>query len=346
MMIQNNDLKLHFVNVNHGDATIIEFPDYGNPLKAHFAVVDFGAKLKKDREATSKYMRSLVDFRRNNDPDFDYEIDFACVTHPHDDHYGGLTRFMKKFADPNNDDNNKIKQFWDCGFRTTSITYNRILYNIGDNNNLTFTRVSAGSEFEFGDTRITVLAPSVDLRNRFDTFGINKNNSSIVLKIKYKNSYIIIAGDAEYASWAKTTEEFPRQERIKFYKDSMGLAERKTTSDQLKCNLLRISHHGSKHGTSLEYLERMKPKHVVIPAGDQAWYRQYVPNWEGNFPHPLITKTLDVLNANLETHITGETGNLIFKYTGNWSPKKYVMFDDEPDSNNFDAALLSNWNQL
>jgi beta-lactamase superfamily II metal-dependent hydrolase len=320
-MLSNKELKLHFINVNHGDATIIEFPDYGSPIKAHFGVVDFGAKLDKDQELTRDYMEALIDLRRDNDDsDFDYAIDFLCVTHPHDDHFGGLNCFMDRFANPNDDADNKTILFWDCGFRTNSIMYNRALRNISKNKKVTFIRVAAGSEFEFGETYITVLAPSVDLRNRFDTFGIGKNDSSIVLRIKYKKSYIILAADAEYASWGKTTEEFPRRERITFYKDALGLAERKETSDQLKCNLLKISHHGSKHGTSLEYLERLKPDYVVIPAGDDQWYINNVRNWVDLFPHPLVIKTLNELDRNIKILITGKEGNIIFKYSGNWNP--------------------------
>ncbi|MCD4747591.1 MAG: hypothetical protein K8R58_14950, partial [Bacteroidales bacterium] len=96
-MTENNDLKIHFVNVNHGDCTIIEFPDYGSPKKARFSIVDFGAKLGDDRKLPRDYMKSLIKFRKDNDDNFDYEIEFACVTHPHNDHHGGLNRFMDEF---------------------------------------------------------------------------------------------------------------------------------------------------------------------------------------------------------------------------------------------------------
>jgi beta-lactamase superfamily II metal-dependent hydrolase len=341
-MRANQELKLHFINVNHGDATIIEFPDYGNP-RAHFAVVDFGAKLGEDRSLTKDYMKALVDFRQDNDSDFDYLIDFICVTHPHSDHYGGLSHFLDEFADPGTAGKNKIRNFWDCGFWTTSIKYNRALDRIRENVNLTFTRVAAGSEFEFGDTRITVLAPSVDLRNRFDTFGIDMNNASIVLKIKYRNSYIILAGDAEFASWGKATEEFPRIKRINFIQDALGLSERDERVEQLGCNLLRISHHGSKHGTSLEYLERINPSYVVISAGSQNWYANNASDWQGYFPHPLVLDTLNVLNPQINPYLTGRDGNLIFKYGGGWSPRHIASFSQKPGGANFMNALSQSW---
>jgi beta-lactamase superfamily II metal-dependent hydrolase len=339
-MRANDKLKLHFVNVNHGDATIIEFPDYDSRNMAYFAVVDLGAKRAADRGKAKDYLKELIELRRNNDNTFDYSIEFVCVTHPHNDHYGGLSRFMNEFS-------NKVKMFWDCGFRTNSPDYNSEISRISSNKKITFIRVAAGMEFEFGDTRITVLAPSVDLANRFDTYGVDKNNSSIVLKIKFNRSYAILAGDAEFASWGKSTEEFPRQEGITFFRDALGLAERGETSDQLKCNLLKISHHGSKHGSSLEYLERLKPRHVVIPAGDQQWYQDNYSNGVGYFPHELTTKILQVLNAsdnlNMQIHTTGISGNILFKYGAGPGPEDFKSFRESPSDSNFLQVLDTNW---
>ena len=347
-MRPNPELKLHFINVNHGDATIIEFPDYGG--LARFGVVDFGAKTAIERAYTRDYMLALIDLRADADPAFDYVIEFACVTHPHDDHYGGLSRFMDQFADSNNVADNKIAAFWDCGFRTNATNYNSQLQNILQNDNLTFIRVTAGAEFEFGQVRITVLAPSIDLRNRYDTLGIGKNDASIVLKIKFNNSYVVLSGDAEFASWGKSTEEFPRISNINFFQDALALAERDETADQLRCNLLKLAHHGSKHGTSLEYLERvlgdqnLNNRHVVIPAGSQAWYTANKPNWVNMFPHPLVSSTLNTLGVpQNQIYISGDEGNMIFKYDGNYSPRAIASFLETPGSPQFGAELAANW---
>lgn len=342
-MRPNNELKIHFVNVNHGDATIIEFPDFGKPDTAHFGVVDFGAKLGADRGLTRDYLKSLIELRRNGEAAFESIIHFACVTHPHNDHYGGLSRFLTEFADANDAAKNKIRAFWDCGFRTNSSTYNKQLDKIRKNDHVTFVRLSSGAEFEYGSTRLAVLAPSIDLRNRFDTFGVGKNDASIVLRVKFKKSCAILAADAEYASWGKTTEEHPRNKSIAFQSDALGMADREDTVEQLNCNLLKLAHHGSKHGSSLEYLERLTPSHVVITAGDPNWYQTNVSNWAGKFPHPLVEQTLQVLDPGITRYVTGTVGNVIFKYSGNFSPRNVEEFADRPGDTGFDAALLQNW---
>ena len=342
-MRQNNRLKVHILNVNHGDATIIELPDYGSPARAHFGVVDFGAKSADDRAVCRDYMQRLVDLRRDADAQLNYRIDFACVTHPHDDHYGGLDRFMNVFSDAANANQNFIDQFWDCGFRTTSATYNRTLSDIINNNNIKFVRLSSGTEFELGEVRIFILAPSIDLRNRFDTYGVGKNDASIVMKVQYRNSTVILGADAEFASWGKTTEEFPRTSNITFFDDALGLAERGETADQLKCDLLKVAHHGSKHGSSLEYLERLQPNRVVYCAGSDPWYQANKPNWRNKFPHQLVTNTLDVLDDQLDIYTTGTDGNILFQYAGNWGPSKVTPFTDRPGDANFDQMLLNAW---
>ena len=161
---------------------------------------------------------------------------------------------------------------------------------------------------------------------------------------------MILAADAEFASWGKSTEEFPRREEIDFFTDALGLAERDETADQLKCDLLKLSHHGSMHGTSLEYLERINPNRIVIPAGSANWYQTSLSNWAGMFPHPLIENTLQVLgqsvNKNIDRKITGNVGNIIYKYTGTTTPQNETEIINRADSPNFQQVLDTEWNNL
>lgn len=340
-MLNNNDLKIHFINVDHGDATIIEFPDYGNPKIPHFAVVDLGPDDYPCFTYISDYMENLIKLRRNGDPELKYEIDFVCVTHPHSDHFGGLEEFMTRFED-------NVLNFWDCGFRTTNDEYNRAIDGIGKNNNITFTRLSSGTEFEFGDVRIIVMAPSIDLRNRFDTYGVNRNDASIILRIYYKYSRILLTGDAQFNSWGKVAEEFPRMTTISFFKDAIGLAKRREVTEQLESNLIKLSHHGSKHGSSLEYLERVKPEYVVVSAASNDWYLNNKPaNWLNGFPHQLVKDMVKLLKVDVDKmYVTGDEGNVIFKYKGGKNPENQEAFNKRPNEPNFFNELKNTWTNL
>lgn len=343
-MKPNDQLKIHFINVNHGDAIIVEMPDYDG--YAHFGIIDLGPPRGEEKLFVTEYMKKLIQLRRNNANILNYKIDFVCITHPHDDHYGGITKFINEFGDSQN---TKIEEFWDCGFRVNDTTYNNVLKSIKYNDKIRFKRVSAGSEFEFGDVRIQILSPSVDLRNRFDTWGVDINDSSIVLRIQLKKAFVILAGDAEFASWGKITEEFPRRESITFFRDSIGLAEwEDPAKDQLKCLLLKVSHHGSKRGTNFEYLERLNPNHIVITAGSQQWYQNNKPtNWQNKFPDQLIKDILKILKSSLlnpnKYSVTGNDGNVIYKFRGTTVARDVKKFTTKPTATNFLSVLRTNW---
>ena len=77
--------------------------------------------------------------------------------------------------------------------------------------------------------------------------GFNINNGSIVGKLTYKNFSMLFTGDAE-----KEVE-------------SDILASHKS---ELKSTVLKAPHHGSKSSSTKNYLAAVKPKYVVISAGE------------------------------------------------------------------------------
>ncbi|MBA7545472.1 hypothetical protein ES705_37841 [subsurface metagenome] len=109
-----------------------------------------------------------------------------------------------------------------------------------------------------------MLAPSIALRNRYDTYGININNSSIVLKIEYNEQSVILTGDAQWDSWARVTEDFPHFEKTENPDQKIKISD---TYNPLRCQVLKVSHHASKHGTSLEYIERLSPNYSAVSCG-------------------------------------------------------------------------------
>ena len=145
----------------------------------------------------------------------------------------------------------------------------------------------------------------------------------------------------------------PTINRIWQFRDSVGLVEwEDPNQDQLKCLLLKISHHGSKRGTSFEYLERLKPNHIVITAGNQQWYKSKKSSkWLNKFPDQLIMDILWNLNKNLFTsknnynkskfNITGIEGNIIYKFKGTNRARLVKKFTTKPTDPNFLSDLIS-----
>jgi beta-lactamase superfamily II metal-dependent hydrolase len=323
-------LRLHVINVDHGDAMILEFPNYNK--QARFAIVDTGRPETRYRFRLRDYFKELLDLRELTAAD--YRIDFLCVTHPHEDHFGGLGPFLEAFSP-------QISQFWDCGFRTAAKTYNKLLDQIADMDGIMYIRVASGFEIELGRARIDILAPSLSLRNRFDTFGVDRNNASVVLKVRIGNSIAILAGDAYFDSWGKIADEFPRTSKITYFKDAN--VERSEGVNQLNCQVLKVSHHGSKRGTSFEYLEKLKPRHFIITCGNKQWYETNKPGWGTEWPHPLTEAAIKEVHTQPEIRFS-HLGNLIYSFSGA-STSKQVQFKPAPGEPGFrqklQAALVS-----
>ncbi|MCK5645190.1 MAG: MBL fold metallo-hydrolase [Anaerolineales bacterium] len=326
-----NLLRIHFVDVGHGDAIIMEFPDYGG--KAHYAIVDTGRPELKYRNRAADYLNELLEIREKND----FEIDFICITHPHEDHYGGMKTLLERYGDDSQPTGHRIRQFWDCGFRTTAKTYNGLLEKVADDPQIVYTRLASGAEYEFGDVRIYILAPSLDLRNRFDTFGVDRNNASLILKVAYGKSSAILSGDAHFDSWGKVVEEFPRTTKITYFKDAQ--VERSEGPNQLKCQLLKVSHHGSKHGTSLEYLEKLKPIEFVITCAKESWYMANRPGWGTEWPHPLTDHTIHVVRDKPRIRLSHEVGNIVYKLDGKSKLREPETFHGVPGTTAFRSGL-------
>ena len=196
MTVKPESLCVHVLNVGDGDSIVLQFPADVNGRRK-FALVDC-YKSKK----TIDYLKKLgVN-----------ELEFVCATHPHYDHIAGIPNVLDSFK-------GSIQEFWDSGFRHTSLTYDKIIDKIKDDPNINFIRVTSGMERIINNVKVCVLAPSIYLRNRYDTYGVNINNASIVLKLEYKDpdatnpSVIILGGDAQFDSWAKVIEEYPHTEK-------------------------------------------------------------------------------------------------------------------------------------
>ena len=254
-------LRVFVLNVGDGDSIVIEFP--GPDRK--YAVVDC-----RDFDKTQHVLNALGAQR----------LEFVCATHPHRDHISGIEDLLHAY--PGN-----VREFWDSGFRHTSGTYADMVAAVEADAAIRFTRVTSGFERDINGVKVRVLAPSIYLRNRFDTLGVNMNNASVVLMLEYRaagaarTSSIILGGDAQFDSWGKVLEEFPHLERTDDDERKVHIPH---SYNPLNCQVLKVSHHGSKHGTALEYVERLSPSDAIVSCAQQSQY---------GFPHEIARLSLE-----------------------------------------------------
>jgi len=299
--IQDNEMVLHFLNVGHGDTIIVEFPADAAGIR-EFGIVDC-----RDADKTIKYLDALVpspaDRRR---------LKFVCATHPHYDHISGINEILQHAT-------YKPEEFWDSGFWHRSETYHDILQTIADDPDIEMVRVSSGMEWYFSRIRVTALAPSIMLRNRYDTYGVDMNNASIVLRLEHHaddvvlirseeyegdesrdirrragQKVVILTGDAEFDSWAQVAEEFPKLDR------SVKPLVKKMVN-QLSCSVIKVAHHGSMHSTPLDMYEKMDPELAIISARQDSG-TCHTPDYEyprDYFPHRTTVLALEESEAKI-----------------------------------------------
>jgi beta-lactamase superfamily II metal-dependent hydrolase len=302
--IKPEDLVFHFLNVGFGDNIVVEFP-VDKADKRLYGIVDC-----KDFKKTKQYLDKLMDARPGKP-----ELEFVCATHPHLDHIGGINSLLE-------DEKYRVKEFWDSGFRHKSQTYIKILKSLLLQG-IELIRVSSGMEWYFGKVQVTALAPSILLRNMYATYGVDMNNASVVLRFEHHiediisgrsieytgsvsleaerqagRSVVILSGDAEYDSWSRITEEFPRLERT----DSNEPLVKKMVN-YLACSALKVAHHGSMHSAPLDVYEKMIPEIAVISTEQEKSTKQTggIVLTRGLFPHRLAITALEECGAQILT---------------------------------------------
>ncbi len=302
--IEPQDLVIHILNVGFGDTILIGFPAQNLSARA-YGLVDCN-----DARKTLGYLNNLIP-----KPTERKHLAFVCATHPHMDHISGIQEVLK-------DPTYKPSEFWDSGFRHNSLTYRDSLLAVSSEG-IKMIQVSSGMEWYFGSVRITVLSPSVALRNRYATYGVDMNNASVVLRLEHHSddillttsreysgkaseavernagqSVVILAGDAEFDSWAQIAQDFPRLERTSGHDPLV-----KKMINYLACSAVKVAHHGSMHSAPLDIYEKMKPQTAIISTKQEVSTKRGTEQdlRRGLFPHSATTIALEECDARVLT---------------------------------------------
>ena len=159
-------------------------------------------------------------------------IDYIIISHFDSDHCNGLIEVIKKLSVK------KIlisKQAYFCD------EYKNIV-NIINSKKIKVTFVKQGDRLIIDkNIKIDIFYPSEELKYE------DLNNNSIVSKVSYNLFSILFTGDIE-----KSEEDL-----IDKYKKG-----------ELKSDILKIAHHGSKTSSSREFLEAVNPKIALIGVGE------------------------------------------------------------------------------
>ena len=312
-----DDLFYFLLNIGDGDAQLLLLPeeeerdqvDEARPRRA--IVVDAG---------TTKKLSGLMSALGGVLPPEGQEVCALVVaTHPHDDHIEGLAQLIRTYG------RTGIGDFWEPGYYAPTRSFAELMAQIEDAG-IRHCEPTAGMVRYVGGVKITVLAPSVRLRTEYDTRGVQCNDASIVLKVEFPTKRIstrqvdghqkredmrlpqpwsiVLGADAQTRSWANVTTDF-----IPLHSGHNAAVARAIRQverrDHLRADILKVSHHASKHGINIELIERIHPDVTLISSvGGGGRF---------GFPHMLATTAI----AEALDPSTGKTdAELGIHYTG------------------------------
>lgn len=154
-------LRVTFLDVGQGDATVIEFPG------SHVMVIDGGGFLSQTFDSGEAILAPFLWQKKIG------RVDTLVLTHPHLDHYGGLAFLARHFG---------VTSFWSNGRQSKGsrsfTALGKTLTEYGIDRHV-LCRGAAAPEPEIGGVRIQVLHPPCGRT------GLDTNNSSLVLRLSH-----------------------------------------------------------------------------------------------------------------------------------------------------------------
>lgn len=238
-------ILIDFLDVGQGDAAIIETPAGQNVL------IDGGPG-----DAVVSKLDKLLPFYKR-------KLDAVVLTHPHSDHLAGLIKIVDSYD---------IKTFYMTGVVYSTPEYNQLLEKL-KTNNIPIKTVVRGDHLDFDDEiRLDFLYPDRLLEGK--TLE-NVNNSSIVTRLVWGKSSILMTGDLE--------------------KDQLDSLDQFS----IKSDVLKVPHHCSSDGVDRRFVAAVAPRYTVISVGK-----------DNDFGHPAAS-CLNLLKGT-QVYRTDSDGDIAF----------------------------------
>jgi competence protein ComEC len=224
----SDELRLTALDVGQGDAILIEFPGGRTML------IDGGPAAPADPEALRPAFDAgtaviLPALRERGIQ----RLDWVVITHPHQDHAGGLPAVLRAMP---------VGMLLESGFPGTVSGYVESL-RVAAEKEIPIIRLKEGERLALDvEVQARVLGPP---QPYFHGTRSDENANSVVLLVEYRGVRMLLTGDLEAVG----------EERL--------LAQ----GVDLRADLLKVAHHGSRYSSTVEFLARVQPRHALVSMG-------------------------------------------------------------------------------
>ncbi|NLI75093.1 MAG: MBL fold metallo-hydrolase [Candidatus Riflebacteria bacterium] len=229
----HRDLLVDFINVGQGDAILLRTPHGRAFLVDAGTNVPLSQAKSEGRELVHYYLRQLGITR----------LDGVLVTHPHNDHLGGILPVLKLF---------RVDHVWECGSDFDTATF-KDFGALCQQKRIPRSVAQAGDILDWGEELFVQVLHPVEVVKSQEFSDIN--NMSVVLLVRYGKVALLLTGDVEEKVQMELTRYGPG----------------------LKVQVIKVPHHGSETSIYKPFLDLVAPECGVIQVGRDNPFRHPSP---------------------------------------------------------------------
>lgn len=260
------DSKLHvdFLDVGQGDAALVTMPDGTTVLIDGGGQPSFdnSRRYEDEGEAAEPFQRDRRSVGEAVVSEYLWwrgldHVDYIVATHADADHIDGLNAIARNFG---------VRCAMIAREPSRDPEYSRFAATLRDVG-VPAGIIARGDSLRFGSVTLDVLWP-VHLA---DANAPSLNNDSIVLRMRFGERVFLLTGDIEKGAEAALTRD----------------------SDELKCDVLKVAHHGSRSSSIDRFVSATRPSLAVISVGLSSAYghphKEVVERWRASGAEVLTT---------------------------------------------------------